>query len=63
MPFVSILIALVVAGLFLWLVDQFPLDPAIVKMIRAVVIVVVCLWLLYVVAGFFGAGTWPSLRR
>jgi type IV secretory pathway TrbL component len=43
---VSVLVALILAGLILWAVSQFPLDPVIVRIIRVVVVVAVVLWLL-----------------
>jgi type IV secretory pathway TrbL component len=43
---ISVLVALVIAGLILWAVTQFPLDPVIVRLIRVVVVVAVVLWLL-----------------
>ena len=48
MPYglLSILVVLVIAGLILWAIGQFPLDATIQRLIRVVVIVFVCLWLL-----------------
>lgn len=46
MSLISILVVLVIAGLVLWAVAQFPLDATIVKIIRVVVVVFVILWLL-----------------
>lgn len=43
---VSVIVALVLAGLVLWAISQFPIDPIIVRIIRVVVIVAVVLWLL-----------------
>ena len=43
---ISVLVALILAGLVLWAVTQFPLDPTIVRLIRVVVVVAVVLWLL-----------------
>lgn len=56
---VSILVPLILAGLVLWAITQFPLDAAIVRIIRVVVIVAVVLWLL---GAFFGfpAGWAPA---
>jgi hypothetical protein len=48
----SIIVALVLAGLILWAITQFPLDATIVKLIRVVVVVAVVLWLLNVLMGF-----------
>lgn len=46
MSLISILVVLVLAGVVLWAVSQFPLDATIVKIIRVVVVVFVVLWLL-----------------
>ncbi len=46
MSLISILVVLVIAGLLLWAVSQFPLDATIVRIIRVVVVVFVVLWLL-----------------
>ena len=55
MPIIQIVIALCVVGLLLWVVSQIPMDPTIARIIRVVVIVAVCLWLLSMLAG------WPGL--
>jgi hypothetical protein len=46
----TILVALIIAGLILWAIEQFPLDATIKSIIRVVVIVTVCLWLISLVA-------------
>lgn len=47
MPFlIEIIVALVIVGLVLWVVQQIPMDAAIARIIRVVVIVFVCIWLL-----------------
>jgi type IV secretory pathway TrbL component len=51
---IEIVIGLVIVGLVLWAVQQIPMDPAIARMIRVVVIVGVVLWLLYFLSGFVG---------
>ncbi len=57
---ISLVIALCVVALLLWALTQLPLDAQIVKIIRVVVIVVACLWVL---AAFTGHGpTFPGLR-
>jgi hypothetical protein len=43
---VSAVVGLVIAGLVLWAISQFPLDATIVRLIRVVVVVAVVLWLL-----------------
>ena len=59
---IQIVIALVIVGLVLWVVTQIPMDAAIARIIRVVVIVCVVIWLLYVVLGMTGSGPpigWP----
>lgn len=44
---ISLIVVLVVVGVVLWLVEtQLPMDPAVKTIIRVVVILAVCLWLL-----------------
>lgn len=51
--FTSIIVALIIAGLFLWAVQQLPLDGTVVQIIRVVIIVALVLWILRaVVPGF-----------
>ena len=54
----NLLIILVVVGLVLGVVSQIPMDPTIARIIFAVVIVFVCIWLIYVLAGMLPAGGW-----
>ncbi len=54
MPWLSIIIALAIVGLILWVVEQIPMDATIARIIRVVVIVLVCIWLLQLLAGEFG---------
>lgn len=49
MSIVGLIVVLVLLGLFLWAVHQFPLDPTIQKIIQVVVIV---LAVLYILSGF-----------
>jgi hypothetical protein len=49
---ISVIVALVIAGLILWAVTQFPIDPVIVRIIRVVVVVAVVLWLIGTFFGF-----------
>jgi hypothetical protein len=54
------LVVLVVAGLILWAVTQFPLDPVLARVIRVIVIVAVCLWLIsLLLGGGLGLGYHP----
>ena len=48
---IQIIVALVIVGLVLWVVAQIPMDAAIARIIRVVVIAFVVIWLLYVVLG------------
>jgi type IV secretory pathway TrbL component len=48
---VSIIIALVLAGLALWALGQFPLDATIARLIRVVIVVAVVLYILAAVTG------------
>ena len=52
----QILVVLLIAGLVLWAITQFPLDLVIARVIRVVVVVVVCIWAIYLLAGFLGTG-------
>ena len=56
----SILVVLAVCGLILWAISQIPMDPVIARIIRVVVIVFVCIWLIYMLAGLSGG---PVLFR
>jgi low temperature requirement protein LtrA len=65
---VQIVIVLCVVGLLLWVVQQIPMDATIARIIRVVVVVAVCLWLLSLLVGWFGGGAgsggvfWPRAR-
>ena len=53
MPLLTILIVLIVAGVLLWLVNNYiPMDNKIKNILNAVVVVVVIVWLLKVFGGF-----------
>lgn len=47
----SVIVALVIAGLVLWAVSQFPLDATIARIIRVVVIVAAVLYVLGALTG------------
>lgn len=51
MPLIHVVVILAIVGLLLWGLGQFPIDATIAKIIRVVVIVAVCLWLLDLVFG------------
>jgi len=53
---IQVIVALVIVGLVLWVVEQIPMDATIAKIIRVVVIVLVCIWLLQLLVGAFGGG-------
>ena len=53
---------LCIVGLVLWAVSQVPMDPTIARIIRVVVIVAVCLWLISLLFGYSGAGFGPRCR-
>jgi len=48
MPLINIVIALVVVGVLLWLVDLIPMQGTIKLILNAVVVIAVVLWLLNV---------------
>jgi uncharacterized membrane protein YvlD (DUF360 family) len=48
---VSIIVVLILAGLALWAIGQFPLDATIARIIRVVVIVAVVLYVLSALLG------------
>lgn len=60
---IQIIICLVIVGVVLWAITQFPIDPVIANLIRIVVIVVVAIWLLYLLLGMAGGVPVAPLRR
>jgi len=54
---IEILVALVILGLILWVVDQLPLDATIKRIIHVVAIVVAVLWCLQAL------GLWHGFPR
>lgn len=48
MPLVEVIIALIVVGVLLWLINLIPMAPAIASIINAVVVIAVVVWLLKV---------------
>ncbi len=54
--FLQVIVALVIVGLLLWVIEQIPMDPTIARIIRVVVIVCVCIWLLMLLVSLFGSG-------
>jgi len=49
---IDILVVLIIVGLLLWIAEQIPMDATIKRIIRIVVIVAVCIWLIYFLVGF-----------
>jgi hypothetical protein len=57
MPWIiQVIVALAIVGLVLWVIEQIPMDATIARIIRVVVIVAVCIWLLTVLVSVFGGG-------
>jgi hypothetical protein len=56
MSIISILVVLVVVGILLWGIQQFPIDPRIMKIIYVVVVVAICIWLLQAFGLLHGTG-------
>ena len=54
---IYIVIVLVIVGLALWVLSQIPMDPTIARIIRVVIIVFVCVWLLYWLVGMMPSGS------
>jgi len=46
MPLIQIVIALIVIGFLLWLVNLIPMAPSIASILNAVVVIAVVVWLL-----------------
>ena len=55
----SIIVVLAIVGLILWAITQIPMDATIARIIRVVVIVFVCIWLVYLLAGMGGVAWHP----
>lgn len=54
MDLISLLIVLVIVGVVLYLIDAYvPMDAAVKTVLRVVVVLILCLWLLQVL-GFIG---------
>jgi hypothetical protein len=60
---INLLVVLIIFGLVLWAVSQIPMDPTIARIIRVVVIVFVCIYLVYFLVGFLPAGGLYPARR
>lgn len=54
-PFlIQFLIALIIFGLIYWIVGMIPLPDPFKKIAMVVLVVVFCIWLIYVLLGFLG---------
>ncbi len=62
MVLIQLLVVLLIVGVVLWGLSQFPLDPTISKLIRVVIIVVVAIWLIYLLLGMAGGSPFPIRR-
>ena len=56
MPILQILIALILLGLLLYVIGLLPIDPTIKKVIYAVAIVLIVIWILTMFFPVFGPG-------
>ncbi len=63
MALLWIVATLILVGILLWALTQFPIDPAIAKLIRVLVIVVVAIWICYLLIGMAGGGISHPLIR
>lgn len=59
----EIVIVLLIVGVILWGLSQFPVDPTIARVVRVVIIVFVCIWLIYLLAAMLPAGGFIPARR
>jgi len=53
---IQIVIVLIIVGLILWAISQFPIDATIAKLIRVITIVALCIWLISLLLGISGYG-------
>lgn len=64
---VQLIVLIVIAGLVVWVVQQFSPSPIITKVVTVIVVVIVCIWLLYFLVGFLPSVgpslTLPPYRR
>lgn len=63
MPILQILIALILLGLLLYVIGLLPIDPTIKKVIYAVAIVLVVIWILTMFFPLFGPSGGIFIRR
>lgn len=64
MTLIGLIIALVVIGVVLWVINSFiPMDPKVKAILNAFVIIVLALWLVQVLFGGFGILNHPVRIR
>ena len=51
---IQLLIVLLIVGVILWGIQQFPIDPTIQRMVKVVIIVAVAIYLIYLLASVLG---------
>lgn len=57
MPLLTVVLTLIVVGVLLWLVNSYiPMDGTIKKILNAVVVIAVVIWLLYAFGVLNGSG-------
>ena len=56
---ISIIVLLILVGLVLWVIEQFPVDDAFRRVLRVIVVVIL---VLYLINYFFGGAMLPGLR-
>lgn len=60
---IYVVVTLVIVGVILWAITQFPIDATLAKLIRVVVVVACVIWLCYLLLGFVGSGVqFPRVR-
>ena len=59
---VGLVVVIAIAGVLLWALSRFPIDPALSNIIRVLVIVVVAIMAIYFVAGVVQGGGSLRLR-
>lgn len=62
MTFLNLIGLLLLAGIFLWAIKQFPIDAEVVKLIKVVIIVVLAIWVLAAL-GFLPDAPLPHLHK
>ena len=59
---IQVVLIVIIAGLALWVMGQFPVDPVIFKVGRVVIIVVAVLALVIILLNVFGGGSALNLN-